>query len=422
MSLCRNPVRALLLCGAAALSACSTVPSGGPSRQAVFDVGTQTNSPFLLVQLSDFVIQELAHFPGPSLYGRFGDYRAAVEQHIGVGDTVGITIFEAAAGGLFSQPVAAGATGSHSAVIPKQLVQRDGAITVPYAGRVQVAGLTPQAVEKTIVERLTGKAIEPQVIVSLSRNIASSVTVSGEVLKGARIPLSARGDRLLDVIATAGALNAPAHETFVELGRDGRVVRVPFQTLMANPKENIYARPGDTLTLIHYPLTFTAVGATMRNSVIKFDAAGISLEEAIGKSSGLLDERADPEGVFVMRYEPVSVVRNYPGLTPQQAALNLVPVAYVIDMRDPKALFLARKFPMHDKDVLYVSNSPFSDLAKVLGLVNSIASPALQGASIAQTLRNTSNSNSSAASLALASTLNAGSTTTSTGTGASTTR
>ncbi len=402
----RAPNRAVALactalCCAGALGACSTVPSGGPSRATVIDVGSRANSPFLIVPISDFAIENLSHFPGPSLYGRFGDYRPAVERRIGIGDTIGITVFEAAGGGLFSQPVSAGsATGSHSATFPNQLVQRDGAITVPYAGRIHVDGLPPQDVEKLIVEKLTGKAIEPQVVVTLSRNIATSVTVGGEAVSmGGRIPLTARGDRLIDVIATAGGINprTPAHNVFVELTRDGRTVRVPFQTLLADPRENVFARPGDTLTLVQYPLSFTAVGATLQNAVVKFDANGLSLEEAIGKASGFVDERADPEGVFVLRYEPVAIARAYPGLTPQQAALNLVPVAYLINMRDPKSLFLARRFSVHDKDIVYVSNSPFSDLGKVLGLVQSLAAPAIQGASVVSVVRGFATSNNSAA-------------------------
>ena len=350
--------------------------------------GAQADAPFLLVKISDFIIQKLSGVTGASLYGRFGDYRGPVEQRIGVGDTIEVTVFEASGGGLFSQPVStATSTGSHSAQIPPQVVQRDGSITVPYAGRVNVVSQTTPEVEKTIVDRLTGKAIEPQAIVTLSRNIASSVSIGGEGVKGGRIPLSTRGDRLLDVIATGGGILTPANETFLELSRGGKTIRVPFQTLLNQPKENIYARPGDTLTVVRYPLSFTAIGATSRNSVVPFDAVGISLEEAIGKASGLLDDRADPEGVFLLRYEPVSVVRDFPGLTPAQASLNLVPTVYVINMREPSSLFLARRFSVHDKDIIYVSNSPFSDLQKVLGLVSTVTAPLISGVSVATTLR-----------------------------------
>ena len=374
----------------ALLNACSTVPSSGPSRQSVVNIGSQPDSPYLLVPLSDFAVEQLARFPGPSLYGKFGDYRGAVEQKIGVGDTLEVTVFEAASGGLFSQPVStANTTGAHSASIPPQVVQRDGSITVPYAGRVSVVGMTTPDIEKSIVEKLTGKAIEPQAIVTLDQNLANSITVNGEAIKGARVSLSTRGDKLLDVIAEAGGLlpKVNAHDAFLELTRGGRTVRVPFQTLLAEPRENVYARPGDTLTVVSYPLTFTAVGATGNNAVVKFDAVGVSLEEAVGKSAGLLDARADPEGVFVFRYEPVAVVRDFPGLTPQQAALNLVPVVYLVNLRDPTGLFLARKFSVHDKDIVYVSNSPFSDLTKVFTIISGITAPVVQGVSAVALVR-----------------------------------
>ena len=346
----------------------------------MIDQGAQANAPYLLVPISDFAIQHLAKFPGPSLYGRFGDYRSALEQVVGVGDTLTVTIFEAAGGGLFSQPTGSDQqTGSHTAELPPQVVQQDGSITVPYAGRVNVVGRTTPQVEKEIVQKLTGKAIEPQVVVTLSKNVSTSATVTGEVNAAARVPLSARGDRLLDVIADAGGIRAPAYESFIELSRGNKTVRVPYQTLINSPKENIFARPGDTITVVRYPLTFTAVGATLYNAVVNFDAVGISLEEAIGKAQGLVDERADPEGVFVLRYEPVAIARGYPGITPAQAALNLVPVVYLINMREPESLFRARRFAVHDKDIIYVSNSPFSDLQKLFSLVSALEAPAGQG-------------------------------------------
>ena len=185
--------------------------------------------PFAYVEIDDRVLSALAAWKPPSLYGEFGDYRAPTEQRIGVGDSIQVTIWEAAAGGLFSAPLAdPRQTGSHSAVIPEQVVARDGAITVPYAGRVNVVGRTPPEVERVIVERLQGKAIEPQALVTLSKNISNTVTVTGEVTNGARIPLTARGDRLLDVIAEAGGIRVPARECFIDLSRGGKTVRVPF--------------------------------------------------------------------------------------------------------------------------------------------------------------------------------------------------
>lgn len=354
----------------------------------MIDSGTAPDAPYALIEVSDPILSSLVAWPGPSLYGRFGDYRPATDQRIGIGDALQVTIWEAAAGGLFSNPVTdPRQPGARTASIPEQVVARDGSITVPYAGRIRVAGRTAPQVERAIVEQLTGKAVEPQAVVTLTRNISNSVTVTGDVTAGARVPLSVRGDRLLDVIAGAGGVRAPVHESFIELTRGDHTVRVPMQALLASPRENIYARPGDVITVLHRPLSITAIGATGRNQVIPFDAIGMTLEEAVGRSGGLLDERADPAGVFILRYEPAALAAKYPAVPPQLLEAPMVPVAYHINMRDPWALFAARRFSMHDKDILFVSNAPSTELQKILMLVNMVTTPVYSAAYLGATIK-----------------------------------
>ncbi len=60
--------------------------------------------------------------------------------------------------------------------------------------------------ERAITNKLAGRAIEPQVLVTLPTSVSNNVTVTGEGTAGARVPISERGDRLLDVIATVGGL------------------------------------------------------------------------------------------------------------------------------------------------------------------------------------------------------------------------
>jgi hypothetical protein len=93
----------------------------------------------------------------------------------------------------------------------------------------------------------------------------------------------------------------------------------------------------------------------------------------------------------VFRYEPADVVRDFPGLTPQQAAMNLVPTVYSINMRDPRSLFLARRFSMHDKDIVYIANSPYVEIGKVVAVFNSLLSPTLNGVAFGQYIAGATN-------------------------------
>jgi polysaccharide export outer membrane protein len=374
----RPAVFALL---AVPLAGCAIAPGQGPSTSDI--VAATSAAPvdqrdgYLITTLDQRVIDLVGRRSRESLRGRFGDYRGAVNPTIGVGDTLQVTIWEAAAGGLFSSPVIDRASpGSHTASIPEQQVARDGSITVPYAGRIAVAGMTTAKIESTIVAALQGKAIDPQVLVTIARNVSNTATVSGEVAQGARVPLSPRGDRILEVIATAGGIKAPVHETFITLTRNGNSVTVPMQALLANPEENVFVRPGDALTLVRVPQSFTAFGATGRNAMVPFEAQGITLEEAVAKAGGLLDHQSDPSGVFVFRREPVAVARALNPTFVIPADATAVNVIYRLDLRDAKSYFLARQFAVENKDMIYVASAPLNDLQKFLSILNMAVSPA----------------------------------------------
>jgi len=370
------------------VSGCSVLPAAGPTASAIAegaDVATAEGlfARYEIVDVDAAVIEALRTRPLDSLLATFGDHRPSLEAVIGIGDSVQVQIWEAGSGGLFSGPLMADrfSAGSKSALIPDQVVGRDGAISVPYAGRIQVAGRRTQDVQALIENELSGKAIQPQVLVAVSRPISQAVTVTGEVTAGARIPLSGKGDRLLDVIAAAGGVRGAVNETYVRLSRGRSTLTVPLTTVVSNPRENIYLRPEDVLTLVRDPQTFLALGALTAPTEVAFAAEGITLAQALARTRGLSDFQADPAGLFVFRFEPASLVRRLRPASPLLAT-NLVPVVYRINMRDPNSLFLSQAFRMRNRDLVYVSNAPFSELQKVLGVFSTVTSPIAAGASI----------------------------------------
>src|SRR5437763_870802 len=140
--------------------------------------------------------------------------------------------------------------------IPDQQVGPDGAISIPYAGRIAAAGHTPSEVERAIEKELGPKALEPHAIVAVRRSVANSVSVAGEALRAGRIPLSPGGDRLLQVIAAAsgGAAVTPP-QVIVQLSRNGASATVPLAPLVGQREDNTVAEPADVLTLVRRPKT-----------------------------------------------------------------------------------------------------------------------------------------------------------------------
>jgi len=355
------------------LAGCTALPASGPTAAEIASAGQPGRSGgtrLALVDVTADTVATMQRWSAASLQGSFGRQRPATSQVIGVGDYVQVTIWEASSGGLFSSPATDRiSAGSRSAVIPEQVVGPDGALTVPYAGRVRVVGRSPAEVEQSIVRALSEKAIEPQALVTVTKNVANTVTVIGEVTNGARVPLTTRGDRLLDVIAAAGGTRAPAHETFVTLVRDGASVRIPMQAILNDPAENIYVKGGDVVSVARDPQSFTAAGATLVNAVIPFDAIGITLEQALARAGGVNDFRADAAGVFVIRFERPADYDQLGLQRPGPSALPDVPVVYRLNLRDPVGFFLARQFPVRNKDIVYVSNAPALEIQKVMTLL-----------------------------------------------------
>jgi len=374
------------LCLGLAVGGCSALPRSGPMAGDVVTTADPATRPYEVFDISPPVIAAVQRRGPSSLARRFGDAKHSAEPTIGVGDTVVVNIWEAPGGVLFASSAITSlpsTTGSRNSTVPDQVVGRDGAITVPFAGRVRVAGHTTRAVEEAIRKGLAGKTTDAQVVVNVTRAVSSTVTVTGEVANSARVPLTVGGDRILDVIAASGGLRAPINETYVELTRGSELVRMPLIRVTKEPRENIYLKPNDILALVRAPQKFLAYGATGNNAEIPFDADGITLAEALAKAGGLLDYRSDPAGVFVFRFEPSALVQTIDPNSFLATVEPSVPVVYRLDLRSPEGFFLAQKFPIMNRDVVYVSSAPLTDLQKIMGIVNAFSAYAVQGALIA---------------------------------------
>jgi polysaccharide biosynthesis/export protein len=376
------------LVAALSLTGCSWLPAQGPTAAAISDQAVVDGKQrFDIVEVNDQIVHILQGQPIPSFETLFGQYGAPATPTISVGDTVTVTIWEGGdetlfGSGLVVDQTTGAANGSRGTTLPAQIVPPDGMITVPFVGRVFVKGRTAAEAQMLIQTLLTGKTASPQVIVTVPQTQHNAVTIAGEVVHGARVPLPPNGARLLDVIATAGGAQAPVYDVYVRLSRNGVTTTIPFQTLVDKPAENVYAWPGDVLTLIRVPHTFDAFGATGRNAQVPFEQEKLDLAQALAKSSGLLDQTADPEGVFLLREEPLPLVRQLDPAGAAQWQQPMVPVVYHFDMEDAKTYFLAQNFPIHNNDIVYVAPAKANTIQKFFGLFGTITGPLITGAAV----------------------------------------
>ena len=358
------------------LSGCQTLtkwqPSSGPTKKTIENQVSTENSGLTIIDIDN----RIAFLTSQSIpVRRFSDFyksSSTFNNTISAGDVVDVSIWEAPPALLFGTASdISGLSGSKEVKLPEQMVDNKGQITIPFVGKISVSGKTPEQVQAMIVKGLTKKANNPSAVVRIAKNNSADVTIVGEVTNSTRMPLTGKTERILDALAAAGGTKHPSSRISVQLNRRGQSVEMPFDAIIKDPRQNVILQKGDVVSVNYQTKSFTVLGATAKNTEIDFEAGGISLMQALARSGGLDDNRADARGVFIFRQESANI------LTPQQrAALPMqlqyaseVPVIYRLNLKEPINYIVAQNFAIKDKDLIYVSNAPGVEFRKFISLV-----------------------------------------------------
>jgi len=372
---------------------CTFLPSSGPSAFRIKQ-GSKSFTPsgyevVMLDENSTSILQrnspKPAHLaadgrPTDSFFAARGLEKLprAASRGVLAGDLLGIWVYETG-GGLFnSLPAGAGGTGAPLTVIPQQRVDSSGAVTVPYVGRIQVIGKFPWQLEDEITEKLKQKTVDPQVIVAVANSAGGDiVSVGGDVKSPVLLPVSLSGTRLIDAITAAGGSLARPHQTMVTVTRNGHSRSDSLQDVFDRASKNIPLQPKDTVLLRSRPLNFLVFGAGGQVASVPIDVEDLTLAEAVARTGGPNDNKANPAAVFVFRREPRGVLERL-GRTNIPPG-DFVSVIYQLNLLRPEGFFIARNFNVRDKDILYYSSSSSVGVLKFMSLLTAFFAPARSG-------------------------------------------
>jgi polysaccharide export outer membrane protein len=363
-------VRALgAISGLALLAGCASLPSSGPTAGEI-KRGTQDQNQlgFKIVDIDGPLLQQIvardaaADAAQPTLSSLAREGRNDV---VGPGDLLSIGIYEVGVS-LFGSSTYGGGVADPSAraeTFPEVIVDRDGTITLPYVGRLNVAGHSTTEIEAMIVRGLKGKSQTPQALVSIKQNISSTVYVAGDVHTPGRYNLTLQSERLLDAIALAGGATNSAEDTVVRFNRGSQFLEERLGRIRAGAADDLMLVPGDRVELLKRPRSFISLGATGKVEQTDFETGEVSLAEAVARAGGPTDSVADPSAVFLFRYDPAA-----PGGIER-------PIIYRLNMLQPASYFLSQRFAVRDKDVIYIANAAANRPAKMVNIINQLFSP-----------------------------------------------
>ena len=367
------------LLGAGCAHLPESLPTSGPSATLITQAGEAArDSGIQLVPITTAVAQTIRARRQQDSFASSLGTASPRDQRAGTGDGLEISVWEAPPAMLFGVTATDPRLLAGTAVVthlPPQVIDADGTISVPFAGRIKAANATPREIERTIATRLRGKTNQIQVLARIASNSSANVTVVGEVRNSSRVGLTPAGERLLDVLASAGGVTQPVNKVTLQVTRGKELRAMPLAAVIGDPQQNIVMQPGDVLTALYQPYAFSVLGAAGRNDEIAFEANGLNLGQALARAGGVNDNRADRRGVFIFRFEEGAAIdwKGHVAMTSN----GRVPVIYQLNLEDPASLLVAQQFPVEDKDVLYVSNAPAAEFQKFLNMVSSIATPFL---------------------------------------------
>jgi polysaccharide biosynthesis/export protein len=367
--------RCALMLTATTLASCAGLPSSGPTgveirRAAVSKTG---QFPFVLVEVEDAA----GIPPAPALNPAMLELVRQPTDLLGPGDVLNITIYEAGVA-LFgssglkavagSSAVDTTSTGEH---LPAIRVDDNGYIRVPFVGRLQAAGHTVSELQAMIQAGLRGMSQDPQVMVSVQESITNSVILAGEVAKPGRLVLSTNRESLVDAIALAGGYRGSAKDAVARVQRDGQTYEIRLSDLLDVPSEDVRVAPGDRITLISRPESYSVLGAPNRAEEIVFPRANLTLAEAVAQAGGANPNAGDAGAIFVFRYVPLPKGGEQP-------------TVYHLNMMRPGSYLLSQRFLMRDRDVLYVGNARANQLTKFVQLLSQLFVPVATARAVTQ--------------------------------------
>jgi polysaccharide export outer membrane protein len=289
------------------------------------------------------------------------------------GDVLSIVVWDHPE--LSGAPVAAGADPAAAAAGPGSgfVVDSEGMLQFPYAGRIKVAGMTEEQARNLLTTKLAHYIRKPRVTVRVQSYRSKRVYVDGEVKNPGLQAINDVPMTLLEALNRAGGMLPTADQSQISLTRGGDTYRINLPQMVqkgVNPA-TIMLASGDVVRVLSRDESKVFVSGEVNTpKALTMHNGRLTLNEALGETGGINPLSGDSGQVYVIRKSATE------------------PVVYRLDAKQPGALAMAEGFELHPKDVVYVAATPLANwhrtISQILpsalsGAVGAVANPLAVG-------------------------------------------
>ena len=285
---------------------------------------------------------------------------------LGAGDVLAITVWDhpELTGAPAREQGVDGGLGGLGPPAASFVIDQQGRLQFPFAGAMQLAGLTREQAGELLAKRLARYFREPRVTLGVQAYRSQRVYVGGEVRTPGPQAINDIPMTLLEALNRAGGMLPGADQSRVVVERAGKRHRIDLlRSLQASRDSGGNGGNGGSAgsagsagaaamlladgDIVRVPprdesKVFVA-GEVLQPRALTMHDGRLTLNEALGEVGGINPQSGDAGKVYVVR-------RTAQG-----------PRVYRLDARPSRAMALAERFELRPKDVVYVAASPLAN-------------------------------------------------------------
>lgn len=245
-----------------------------------------------------------------------------------------------------------GSVGQASNVVPQRVVNHDGSIYFPMAGRIEAAGRTVPELRSQIARQLSRYVKDPQVEVELAAFRSQRVFVVGEVKTPGNLAITDVPMRIADAIGQAGGTTPNADLSTVNVTRGSERFALDLDRLYyeGEMSQNLLLQHGDVVTVPdRRERKIFVLGEVVQPKSYPLQRGRTTLADAVADAGGPNPLSSNAGQLFVLRL-----------------GADDEPLVYHLDARSPEALLLADRFVLQPRDVVYVDPTQLARAGRVI--------------------------------------------------------
>jgi polysaccharide export outer membrane protein len=234
------------------------------------------------------------------------------------------------------------------------VVDHNGLLQFPFAGKLKIAGLTEEQARNLISSKISRYINKPNITLRVQSYRSKRIYIDGEVKEPGLHAIDDIPMTLVEAINRGGGFLQTADQSQITIHRGNNTYKINLPQMMQRGLDpgKIMLVNGDVVRVPSRDDSKVFVaGEVNAPKALPMHNGRLTLNEALGESGGINPVSADGRQVYVVRK------------TSKQ------PEVYKLDATSPGAMAIAEGFELHPKDLVFVAATGLTNWHRTISLL-----------------------------------------------------